>query len=736
LFKLALLTQLLVIVTNYQAQDSIVLSSENRVMTVESHALYYIDKTSTIGIDDIINTNRNNLGFSKLKNNDANFTGESGTIWISFQVKNKTSKPLFINFENIYIENITIYTVDSLIHKGNSTGFNSVYSSRAFPTNTYLLEIPQSTENKAIHVICSLKSDTQPPMMIHAKVGPLDELMKVNRLNEFLSIAIIGMLVVMLFYNLSLLIVTQDFLYSYYCIYLTTTIICTLWFNGYLFEWFWPNHPAINPYPWPMGLIFIAQLLFVNKMLRISKRVPKIYALSYILYALGISILLSPLLKPVLFTTLTFACAILQPLYFLVIVYYLLPTKDRLVYIFILGWSPLLFITILNAVMTLGIISYKPYFDTPAVEVTLAWEVVIFALALGYRYNLLRLERIKVQEENLSIITDQKITLKKMVLERTEEISAQNEQLIKNQNLIKHQNEKLVTQNKAYEKLRALVLKQNQNLEQAVKKRTVDLANANQELKETLQKLERFSYITAHNLRGPLARILGLCMLLDKSEFSKESTNYEILDKLQVSAKELDIIIHDIGNILTVQTQKAENYEVLHVTSTIYKVLNDFSKDLLTTKFQTDLSTDIETLTIIPQYFESILSNLISNSIKYRNAHSTTKITLRIKRFEEQIIIDYRDNGIGFDSERFKDKLFEPYQKFHPQNEGKGLGLFLVKSLVTAMNGSIYLSSKVNFGVRIKIILPELVSVAKPEVEEVLIKQSHPYNLQYSGQKG
>jgi two-component system, sensor histidine kinase LadS len=720
LLALILFLQLL-IPGEYPGRDTIIVSTQNPTASLESQAQYFVDKTSNQSIEKIISLYKNGDFF--LEGKDPNFTGETGTIWISFWTKNETDNPLFINFYNLFIENIMVYAVDApRIYKGEPTGFSNIFSSRAFPTNSYLLEIPNSTKN-SVHVFCSIKSVTKPPMMAQAKVGLLSALMHVNRIYEFLSIGVIGILLVMLFYNLSLLIVTQDNLYAYYCTYLTSAIVCTLWFNGYLFEWLWPNHPQFNPYPWPMGLIFIGQLVFVNKLLRVRKRLPKIYTLSYFLYSLGISICLSPILNPTVFTILTFACAILQPVYFIVTICYLLSTKDRLVYIFILGWSPILTVTILNALMVLKFIPYTAYLDTHAVEVTLAWEVTIFSLALGYRYNLLRLERIKIQEENLSIINDQKIRLKEMVLERTEEILAQNDQLIKTQHFIKHQNEKLVTQNKAYEKLRALVLKQNRNLEQAVKKRTVDLANANQELKETLQKLERFSYITAHNLRGPLARILGLCMLVDKSEFNAGSTNHEILDKLQVSAKELDIIIHDIGAILAVQTQKADNYEMLHVTSTIYKVLNGFNKDLLAAKFQTDLSTAVEAILIIPQYFESILSNLISNSIKYRNTNSISKITLQIKKIENQIIIDYSDNGIGFDSDRFKDKLFEPYQKFHPENEGKGLGLFLVKSLVTAMKGSISLSSKVNQGVSVKIVLPDPVPVNKPETEVTLVTQ-------------
>ncbi|MCZ8215136.1 MAG: hypothetical protein O9262_02805, partial [Cyclobacteriaceae bacterium] len=283
---------------------------------------------------------------------------------------------------------------------------------------------------------------------------------------------------------------------------------------------------------------------------------------------------------------LIYSIGILLPVYYVFLIIALIRRKESMIYIFILGWSPMLIVTVLNSVMTIGLIRYTELFDLHGVEICLAWEVVIFSLALGYRYNLIKQQIISVKDENLNIIENQKVILEQLVSERTEEILAQNEVLVRNQDQIQIQNEKLEAQNHAYEKLRELVLKQNQNLETAVNKRTVELANANQELKNNLRKIERFNFIAAHNLRGPVARILGLCMLIEKEEPEHDSINYQIIEKLKFSTRELDTIIHDLILILDIQSQNDKNYVRINLRESIQNIIQQFKTDLKQENFK------------------------------------------------------------------------------------------------------------------------------------------------------
>jgi len=108
----------------------------------------------------------------------------------------------------------------------------------------------------------------------------------------------------------------------------------------------------------------------------------------------------------------------------------------------------------------------------------------------------------------------------------------------------------------------------------------------------------------------------------------------------------------------------------------------------------------------VPSYIQSILSNLMSNAVKYRHPDRPLKIELSSNQSGEHICLQIRDNGLGLDLPEIKDKLFRIYKRFHPHIEGKGLGLFLIKSHAEALGGTVEISSQVGegttFGVYIK----------------------------------
>jgi signal transduction histidine kinase len=97
-------------------------------------------------------------------------------------------------------------------------------------------------------------------------------------------------------------------------------------------------------------------------------------------------------------------------------------------------------------------------------------------------------------------------------------------------------------------------------------------------------------------------------------------------------------------------------------------------------------------------YIESILLNLLTNSIKYKSENRKLKISIIAEQIEQKTILTFKDNGIGIDLERNRDKVFGLYQRFHNYPDSKGLGLYLVKSQVETMGGTISIESEVNKG--------------------------------------
>ncbi len=106
----------------------------------------------------------------------------------------------------------------------------------------------------------------------------------------------------------------------------------------------------------------------------------------------------------------------------------------------------------------------------------------------------------------------------------------------------------------------------------------------------------------------------------------------------------------------------------------------------------TDFSA-VDKMTSIKSYLHSIFYNLISNSIKYRQSGKAPLIKIKSDLNEETIRISFKDNGVGIDLLKHGEKIFGLYKRFHANTEGKGLGLFMVKTQVETLGGTINVKS-------------------------------------------
>lgn len=94
----------------------------------------------------------------------------------------------------------------------------------------------------------------------------------------------------------------------------------------------------------------------------------------------------------------------------------------------------------------------------------------------------------------------------------------------------------------------------------------------------------------------------------------------------------------------------------------------------------------------------SIFYNLISNSIKYKEPGRNPVIEISSNENENKTILTFKDNGIGIDLKLYGDKIFGLYKRFHYDVEGKGMGLFMVKTQVESLEGNITISSQLGRG--------------------------------------
>lgn len=219
--------------------------------------------------------------------------------------------------------------------------------------------------------------------------------------------------------------------------------------------------------------------------------------------------------------------------------------------------------------------------------------------------------------------------------------------------------------------------------------------------------LQEFTYMVSHNLRAPVANVLGLSSMLGK--LGKNTALFDTsLSHLRTSATKLDTVIRDMNMILSIRDRSEMlEKEQVEFAEVWQQVFQDFEESLR--KCEGKVTVDIqEGLCMIGlrAYLYSVFHNLMSNAIKYRSSERSLHIRVKCRSNPNRgTIITIADNGSGFDMDKAGKDIFKLYKRFHTDKEGRGIGLYLVKTHIEAMGGRIEANSQVNVGTSFQIYL-------------------------------
>jgi signal transduction histidine kinase len=314
-------------------------------------------------------------------------------------------------------------------------------------------------------------------------------------------------------------------------------------------------------------------------------------------------------------------------------------------------------------------------------------------------------EKIESQMQLIALKDEQNKTLEQQVRERTmelkelnDELLTQTEELTTMSEELAHQRDSLEKQNKIIERKNAELQKAGELLQKRVEESTSALKFSNKELISQNAQLEQFAFMIAHNIRSPIARLLGLANIFNTAQ-PEDRHNMEVLLKLQQSATDLDEIVREISGILRIKKGLQGTFIQLDTREIMEKVLRALQHEIRENEVELNAQlNDLPMVKGIEAYVYSIFYNLLSNSIKYRNETRKTEISIYASDNAQYIIMHFKDNGMGFDYASVKDKVFKPFTRFHTHKEGKGLGLFLVKIQMESMGGQLEIFSEPDKG--------------------------------------
>lgn len=206
------------------------------------------------------------------------------------------------------------------------------------------------------------------------------------------------------------------------------------------------------------------------------------------------------------------------------------------------------------------------------------------------------------------------------------------------------------------------------------------------------KQLVDFCNIVSHNLRAPLVNISILLDYMESCDDLDEKN--EVLHKIQPVINHLSGLLDELVESLQVRQDTDIESTSIDLNETTKKILNGFEGQIqmYKAKINCDFS-EINTISYPQLYIDSILTNLISNALKYKSPNRNITIDIKTQVDPDGTILSISDNGLGIDLEMHKHNMFKIRKVFHKHPDAKGFGLFMTKTQVEAMGGKIWIES-------------------------------------------
>jgi len=225
------------------------------------------------------------------------------------------------------------------------------------------------------------------------------------------------------------------------------------------------------------------------------------------------------------------------------------------------------------------------------------------------------------------------------------------------------------------------------------------------QLTQRNKDLDKFAFILSHDLRAPLANMLGLARML-KDTNVPESERSELEVFLFQSIEKLNDVVHNLNRILDLERTQSLKKEKIDLTELVNEVSAQFKPILKqnTIRVITDFNR-ANNINSVRGYLQSIFYNLISNIIIYRRQQKPPVIQITSEREKDRLIIYFKSAGRA---DHRKDNKAEPgpYKKMNVPDKNNDIALYGVKSKIGILGGSISVRILPGSGIAFRIELP------------------------------
>lgn len=603
---------------------------------------YLIDTSGRLNIDQVVEKGKSGE-FLRSNTDILNFGNSSSTFWIKISYRNQSRHKAYLVLDVSSIESIDFYSLNT------SGSFTEIHTGSLAPgnpeiiaANNYIFTLPEYDYSPVPQDVY-LKLKTDNILLVPLKIAVSERLVEGLNSTERVESIYIGILTALLFFNIFVFIRSKDKAYFYYSVYILSLFIYMVcYFRGYSYYLGYDFRIFVNTYPYLfLGMGSVAGIAFSRSFLNLKVLLPQSKHLIQLLIGCWIFTMILCLLGyksycSMLVQVLTGTSSLI--IWLLGVVVYYKGYKPALYYI--IAWAFVCLTSVwvvlsLSNVFTYSEISFK------FAPLGFIFELLLLSLAMGDRLKNLTTEQLVIQSEKMRI-----------------------------------QEENLY-----------LISTQNERLEKIVESRTKSLRKMVKSLEEANADKSRLFSIIAHDLRSPFNSLISLYSLNDLDLLSLE----EVKMLLNDSRKSFDHIHNTLNNLLYWAQSQLKGISTVPSRFNMRVLTNDLMlvyQPLIMRKSMTTelIITDEEDVYADLNQINLVMRNLIDNAIKFTPLGG--HIHLKIWGNDNFIYIDVCNPVVGIlDINKLaEDSDSEP--SYGTSNErGVGLGLQLCRDFVEKNNG-------------------------------------------------
>ena len=230
----------------------------------------------------------------------------------------------------------------------------------------------------------------------------------------------------------------------------------------------------------------------------------------------------------------------------------------------------------------------------------------------------------------------------------------------------------------------------------------LERARAMEVIRAQNDRLLNFAHIVSHNLRSHTSNIQLITNLIAEEQDPEEKA--ELLSMLAANASNLQETLLHLNDVVDVHAGSHQQLKRLNLRTETDKIVSTLAASLKQAGGRVAVDMDAGIMIDFDQsYLESILLNLLTNSIKYRDTAKLLRVDINAFIRPGKVVLEVRDNGVGIDLAVYGQKLFGMYKTFHGNEDARGVGLFLVKNQLESLGGRIEVDSLAGSGTLFRI---------------------------------